>query len=136
MGIVLAPAAVSPVANTLGGQGWRQAGELGVELLLSGAIGLEREVRQGRRADLSPPRHGARSDHGRLHLGDRGGGIGGRRGPADPGRRGYGHLRRRHAGPAGPAAAPAAGGGRTSTLQVRYPDGRGILRRVLNKWWR
>jgi hypothetical protein len=32
MGIVLVPAAVSPVANTLGGQGWRQAGELGVAL--------------------------------------------------------------------------------------------------------
>jgi uncharacterized membrane protein YhiD involved in acid resistance len=45
MGIVLVPAAVSPVANTLGGQGWRQAGELGVALLLSGSIGLEREVR-------------------------------------------------------------------------------------------
>jgi putative Mg2+ transporter-C (MgtC) family protein len=46
MSIALIPAAVSPVANTLGGQGWRQAGELGVALLLSGAIGLEREVRQ------------------------------------------------------------------------------------------
>jgi putative Mg2+ transporter-C (MgtC) family protein len=44
MSIVLVPAAVSPVANTLGGQGWRQAGELGVALVLSGAVGLEREV--------------------------------------------------------------------------------------------
>jgi putative Mg2+ transporter-C (MgtC) family protein len=46
MNIALVQAAVSPAANTLGGQGWRQAGELGVALLLSGAIGLEREIRQ------------------------------------------------------------------------------------------
>ena len=46
MSIALVPTAVSPVANTLGGQGWRQAAELGVALVLSGAIGLEREVRQ------------------------------------------------------------------------------------------
>jgi putative Mg2+ transporter-C (MgtC) family protein len=46
MSIALVPAAVSPVANTLGGQGWRQAAELGVALLLSGVIGLEREIRQ------------------------------------------------------------------------------------------
>jgi putative Mg2+ transporter-C (MgtC) family protein len=45
MGIVMAQAAVSPAVNTLGGQGWRQAGELGVALLLAGAIGLEREIR-------------------------------------------------------------------------------------------
>lgn len=45
MGIVLVQAAVSPAVNTLNGQGWRQAGELGVALLLSGAIGLERELR-------------------------------------------------------------------------------------------
>jgi putative Mg2+ transporter-C (MgtC) family protein len=38
-------AAVSPAANTLDGQGWLQAAELGVALLLSAAIGLEREVR-------------------------------------------------------------------------------------------
>jgi len=38
-------AAVSPAANTLGGQGWRQAGELGLALLLSVVIGFEREVR-------------------------------------------------------------------------------------------
>jgi len=37
-------AAVSPVANTLDGQGWLQAGELGTALLLSAVIGLEREV--------------------------------------------------------------------------------------------
>ena len=46
MNIAIVQAAVSPAANTLGGQGWRQAGELGVALLLSGAIGLEREIRQ------------------------------------------------------------------------------------------
>jgi putative Mg2+ transporter-C (MgtC) family protein len=46
MNTVVAQAAVSPVANTLGGQGWRQAGELGAALLLSAAIGLEREIRQ------------------------------------------------------------------------------------------
>jgi putative Mg2+ transporter-C (MgtC) family protein len=45
MGIVL-DGSVSPVANTLGGEGWRQAGELGLALLLSAAIGLEREIRQ------------------------------------------------------------------------------------------
>jgi putative Mg2+ transporter-C (MgtC) family protein len=46
MGIVLAGSVISPAANTLGGQGWRQAGELGLALLLSAAIGLEREIRQ------------------------------------------------------------------------------------------
>lgn len=46
MGIVSMQAAVSPAVNTLGGQGWRQAGELGMALLLAGAIGLERELRQ------------------------------------------------------------------------------------------
>jgi putative Mg2+ transporter-C (MgtC) family protein len=46
MGIVPMQAAVSPAVNTLGGQGWRQAGELGMALLLAGAIGLERELRQ------------------------------------------------------------------------------------------
>lgn len=35
MGIVPDGPAVSPVANTLGGEGWRQAGELGLALLLS-----------------------------------------------------------------------------------------------------
>ena len=42
----LVQAAVSPAANTLNGEGWRQAAELGVALLLSAAIGLEREIRQ------------------------------------------------------------------------------------------
>src|SRR5512142_3569768 len=47
MSIALAvQTAVSSAANRLDGQGWHQAGELGVALLLSGAIGLEREVRQ------------------------------------------------------------------------------------------
>jgi putative Mg2+ transporter-C (MgtC) family protein len=46
MNTIVAQAAVSPAANTLGGEGWRQAGELGVALLLSVAIGLEREIRQ------------------------------------------------------------------------------------------
>jgi putative Mg2+ transporter-C (MgtC) family protein len=46
MNIVVAQAVVSPAANTLNGQGWRQAGELGVALLLSVAIGAEREIRQ------------------------------------------------------------------------------------------
>jgi putative Mg2+ transporter-C (MgtC) family protein len=41
----LAVAVVSPVANTIGGQGWKQLGELGLALLLSALIGLEREVR-------------------------------------------------------------------------------------------
>ena len=39
-------AAVAPAANTLSGEGWRQAGELGLALLLSAAVGLEREIRQ------------------------------------------------------------------------------------------
>ena len=46
MPTILALGAVSPVANTLNGQGWRQVGELGLALLLSAAIGLERELRQ------------------------------------------------------------------------------------------
>jgi putative Mg2+ transporter-C (MgtC) family protein len=46
MSIALVPAAVSPAANTLVGQGWHQAAELGVALVLSAAIGLERELRQ------------------------------------------------------------------------------------------
>jgi putative Mg2+ transporter-C (MgtC) family protein len=44
MNIVVA--AVSPAVNTLGGQGWRQIGELATAMVLSAAIGLEREVRQ------------------------------------------------------------------------------------------
>jgi putative Mg2+ transporter-C (MgtC) family protein len=46
MTLLLAQAAVSPAANTLGGQGWHQAGELGLALLLSATIGLEREIHQ------------------------------------------------------------------------------------------
>ena len=46
MSAVLVQAAVSPTVNTIGGQGWRQAGELGAALLLAGAIGLERELRR------------------------------------------------------------------------------------------
>jgi putative Mg2+ transporter-C (MgtC) family protein len=46
MNMILAQAAVSPAANTLDGQGWLQAGELGVASLLSAAIGLERGIRQ------------------------------------------------------------------------------------------
>ncbi|HEX3921168.1 MAG TPA: MgtC/SapB family protein [Streptosporangiaceae bacterium] len=39
-------AVVSPAANALSGEGWRQAGELGLAMLLSAGIGLEREIRQ------------------------------------------------------------------------------------------
>jgi len=46
MDIASVPAAVSPAVNTLGGQGWHQAADLGVALVLSAAIGLERELRQ------------------------------------------------------------------------------------------
>jgi putative Mg2+ transporter-C (MgtC) family protein len=38
--------ALAAAARPLNGEGWRQAGELGLALVLSGAIGLEREVRQ------------------------------------------------------------------------------------------
>jgi putative Mg2+ transporter-C (MgtC) family protein len=46
VGIVTAASVISPAANTLSGEGWRQAGELGLALLLSAAVGLEREIRQ------------------------------------------------------------------------------------------
>jgi putative Mg2+ transporter-C (MgtC) family protein len=46
MRLDLAVAAVSPPADTLNGQGWKQLGELGLALLLSAVIGLERELRQ------------------------------------------------------------------------------------------
>ena len=46
MRLDLAVAAVSPPANTLNGQGWKQLGELGLALLLSASIGFERELRQ------------------------------------------------------------------------------------------
>jgi len=68
MSIVMA---VSPAAKTLNGEGWRQAAELGVALLLSAAIGLERDIRQ---KDAGLPRrdrhlaHGAqRDDPARVH---------------------------------------------------------------------
>jgi putative Mg2+ transporter-C (MgtC) family protein len=38
--------ALAAAARPLNGEGWRQAGELGLALLLSAAIGLEREIRQ------------------------------------------------------------------------------------------
>jgi putative Mg2+ transporter-C (MgtC) family protein len=37
---------VAAAPHALNGEGWRQAGELGLALLLSAAVGLEREVRQ------------------------------------------------------------------------------------------
>jgi putative Mg2+ transporter-C (MgtC) family protein len=46
MRTTLVLAAVSPAANTLNGQGWKQLGELGLALVLSAAIGLERGLRQ------------------------------------------------------------------------------------------
>ena len=73
MDIASIPAAVSPAANTLGGQGWHQAADLGVALVLSAAIGLERELRQKDvrearrvrrhvRADRAAARHRLRPD--------------------------------------------------------------------------
>jgi putative Mg2+ transporter-C (MgtC) family protein len=98
MNTVVAQAEVSPVANTLGGQGWRQAGELG-----GGAAA-----------------------------------IGGRRAAAGGGRRVLAALTTgiyfvvtlvmpiaRHRLPLGMPG--------TSTLRVRYPEGQGILRTVLNE---
>lgn len=38
--------ALAAAARPLNGEGWRQAGELGLALVLSGGIGLEREIRQ------------------------------------------------------------------------------------------
>jgi hypothetical protein len=46
MRTTLVLAAISPAANTLDGQGWKQLGELGLALVLSAAIGLERDLRQ------------------------------------------------------------------------------------------
>jgi putative Mg2+ transporter-C (MgtC) family protein len=42
----LALSSAPGAAHALNGEGWLQAGELGLALLLSAAIGLEREVRQ------------------------------------------------------------------------------------------
>ncbi len=44
--MILAGAETSPAAHALNGEGWRQVGELGLALLLSAVIGLEREIRQ------------------------------------------------------------------------------------------
>jgi putative Mg2+ transporter-C (MgtC) family protein len=46
--VILTVAQLSQAAGqpALNGEGWRQAGELGLALVLSGLIGLEREVRQ------------------------------------------------------------------------------------------
>src|SRR6202034_2175813 len=46
--MVLTGAVVVAAARTAasGGEGWRQAGELGLALILSAAVGLEREIRQ------------------------------------------------------------------------------------------
>jgi uncharacterized membrane protein YhiD involved in acid resistance len=46
MGMVLAVSVTSPAVSTLSGQGWRQAGELGLALLLSAAVGLSRVAAQ------------------------------------------------------------------------------------------
>jgi putative Mg2+ transporter-C (MgtC) family protein len=46
MAFVDAAAAQAAAAGALNGEGWRQAGELGLALVLSAAIGLEREIRQ------------------------------------------------------------------------------------------
>ena len=118
MDIASVPAAVSPAANTLGGQGWRQAAELGAALVLSAAIGLERGLH---RKDA-----GLRTQT-LVGMGAAGGGLLVLAAlttgiylvvtlvlPV---------LRRR---------LPVAAAG-TSTLRVRYPDGHGILRRVLNE---
>jgi hypothetical protein len=45
--VAISVEAVSPLTGSpLGGQGWLQIGELGLALLLSACIGLEREIRQ------------------------------------------------------------------------------------------
>jgi len=44
--MTLAPAASAALSGLPSGQGWRQAGELGLALLLSASIGVEREIRQ------------------------------------------------------------------------------------------
>jgi putative Mg2+ transporter-C (MgtC) family protein len=43
---VSAEIAQAAAARPLGGQGWRQAGELALALVLAASIGLEREIRQ------------------------------------------------------------------------------------------
>jgi putative Mg2+ transporter-C (MgtC) family protein len=46
MAVIGAVAAGAAAARSLNGEGWRQAAELGLTLVLSAAIGLEREIRQ------------------------------------------------------------------------------------------
>ncbi len=59
MHVDLAVAVVSPPADTLNGQGWKQLGELGLALLLSAVIGFEREIpAEGRRAAHPHPGRG------------------------------------------------------------------------------
>src|SRR6202789_579181 len=43
---IAAHAALAETVHQLNGEGWRQAAELGLALVLSAAIGLEREIRQ------------------------------------------------------------------------------------------
>jgi hypothetical protein len=93
---------VSPAANALNGQGWHQVGELAVALLLSAAIGLEREIRQ---KDAGLRTHTLVGIGAALFML-------------------ISTLARRWL--------PLVGAG-TSTLRVRYPDGHGILRQVLNE---
>jgi putative Mg2+ transporter-C (MgtC) family protein len=184
--MAIAQAAVSPVANTLGGQGWLQAGELAVALLLSAAIGLEREVRhkdaglrthilvgvgsalfmliskygftdvlEGRLVVLDPSRMAAQIVSGIGFIGA--GLIFVRRDSVRGLTTAAGIWVTAAVGSAAGAGLlvlaalttgiyvvvtlilplarqylPLAGPG-TSTLRVRYPDGHGILRRVLNE---
>ena len=45
--VAISPAEAATLAGpALNGEGWRQAGELGLALVLSAAVGLEREMRQ------------------------------------------------------------------------------------------
>lgn len=44
--VLIAAGAAQVAAPALNGEGWRQAAELGLALVLSGLIGLEREIRQ------------------------------------------------------------------------------------------
>jgi putative Mg2+ transporter-C (MgtC) family protein len=46
MVVIAGDAAVIATVHQLNGEGWRQVAELGLALVLSAAIGLEREVRQ------------------------------------------------------------------------------------------
>jgi hypothetical protein len=46
MMVIDAQASVAAAAHALNGEGWLQAGELGLALVLSAAIGPERQIRQ------------------------------------------------------------------------------------------